>query len=241
MILGYNNNAMDGYIRNLVIGFIYLVFGIIFVSKISKRSNKKEINIYFSLVISFLYLGCVFASATRFTYYNLPMLTPLSNVSPLLFFLTLVSLFLNDRFKERIYKLFCIFNAVMVIAGFISNISCIVLGSNYFKFVIFDELAHITFGLFTFYLIKSGQVSITKKDYLVDSVIISVILIISFVLNYKFNTSFFGLCLNDNFSIYGVKFFDNCHVSNIVYVICLFAIMFIGYLLYKLIKNKLKV
>lgn len=232
---------INGYFKVLVIGIIYTILGVIFVRKVAKQSNKKMMIFYFSFLISFFYIAGIFTSATRFNNYNLRMLTPLSNVSPFLFSLSLVSIFVSNKVRNRIFKLFVIFNFVMIIAGFLSDGFAIFVNSSYYTFVIFDLLSHVTFGLFTYYLIIAGEFELTKKDFIIDFVTIGFVVLLAFVLNLFFGTSFFGLCLNEEYNIYGMKIFDNYHLSNIVYICCLTVVMFAGYFLYKLIKNKLKV
>lgn len=225
-------------LKDFIIGVIYLLFGLIFISKLLKEDNKKRVNLYFSIIIFLLYLFGVIISAFREYQYNLQMVTPLSNVSPMLFTLTFVSIFLPDKLKNRVYKFMCNFNFVMIIAGFVSIIYSLIICVGFFKFIIFDELAHITYGLFVIYLLKSGQITLSKKDFAINCIAMSLVLIFVFLMNLIFNWHLFGVCLTEDYNIYGNKIFDNCHISNIVYICALSVVMISSYFLTKIYKNK---
>lgn len=229
---------MDTYVLNIILGIIYLISGLIFVKKTVKRDNKNEINTYFLFLISFFYIGGIMASSTRYNYFNLRMMTPISNISPMLFTLCIVCLFSPLKIRKFCFKLMAIFNVVMIVAGFVGSISCLIIAPFYFSFVLFDELAHLTYFLFVFYLVKSNQVIIKKSDLLKDYLIVGAVVLFAFILNLIFDTSFFGLCLNDNYSIYGIKIFNSYIVSDLVYLFSLIAVMFIGYFIYKGMKTK---
>ena len=224
--------------KDFLIGVCFATIGFVLTFKLIKKNNKKEINFYYSILIFLFYLFGVLVSSFKEYGNNLQMVTPLSNVSPLLFTLTLISIFLPENWRNRVYKFMCNFNIVMIVAGFISIIYSLVVCPFYFKFLIFDEFAHITYCLFTIYLLKSGQVTISKKDFGFNCLTMALILGLVFGLNLIFNWNLFGLCLNDGYGIYGNKIFGNCHLSNLVYVCALALVMVLSYYLSKLFKNK---
>lgn len=238
------NNIEIRYLKNIIVGVFLLVLGVIFVNKVLLKKKKETVNFYFAFVIFTFYMVSIFTSIKPFFGFNLTMLTPISNVSPMLFTLASISLIAPKKIKAALYKVFAIFNVVMVIAGFYSATFALVTNTSYFNFVMFDELSHVCFGLFSYYLIVSGQVKLSKKDMFIIS--LSFVGIIAFVcaLNIIFDTSFFGLCLNDKYNIYGLKIVNRYWLSDLIYVCGLAFAISTGYLLYRLfakIKNKLKV
>ena len=219
------------YFLVLLVGIFALIGGILILLKLTNKNNKNVINTYFCILISIFYFFNVLISTFPLNRSNLHMVTPISNMSPFLFSMTFVCIFLNEERRKPLLKFMSLFNAVMIVAGFVSTIYGIIIGSYYFDFIIFDELAHIFFGLFMFFLIKTKQVKITKNDLIKSYIIIWGILLLVFGINFIFGTRFFGLCLNDQYNIYGLKIFGNYHISNLVYVLALFLIVFIGYVI----------
>lgn len=226
------------YIMDIAVGFILMTAGFILIPTLAKKKNYRNINTYFCVAISIFYFLTILVSSFKLNRNNLQMVTPLSNVSPLLFTLSFVCIFLNDSIRNKLFKFMCLFNFFMLVAGFISASYALSMGANYFKFSIYDELAHLTYGVFAFYLLATDQVKLNKKDLVWSIIGMLGFVAIIFVINLVFNTSFFGLCLNDQYNIYGQKMFDNCHASNIVYVFSLVTVMAIGYGFTKLIKSE---
>lgn len=226
------------YILDIIVGFLFMTGGFMLFPKLAKRDNYRLTNTLFCIMISGFYFFTVMVSLIKINRNNLSMVTPLSNVSPLLFTMTFICIFLKEDHRKVVFKFLCLFNFVMLVAGFISAAYALAIDAYYFKFVIFDELAHLSFGLFTFYLISTDQVELKMKD-LIFSIIWMMIFVVSmFVLNITTGTTFFGLCLNEQYSIYGQHLFSNCHVSNILYCVMLVAAMVLGYFLTKVLKIK---
>ena len=227
------------YIKVLLLGFSVLLLGILYIDKLLKK-DKNRVNLYFLILISFFYIAGVLASTTKINSSNLFLVTPLSNISPLMFTLCFVCTFCPNRFKKYFYKLFVNFNIVMFLAAFISIVFGLSVKSYYFTFIVFDELVHISFGLFTIYLIRSRQVDFQLRDLYRNMIIIGSVILVAFLLNVALYTRFFGLTVHENYHIYGLQIFGNALISGLVYMTSLIAVMIIGYFLLPLFKYKHK-
>lgn len=234
----YNYLMTAYYILDIVVGFLFITGGFLLLPKIVARDNYRKTNTLFCILISAFYFFTVMVSLIKINRNNLKMVTPLSNVSPLLFTMTFICIFLKEDHRKALYKFMCLFNFVMFVAGFLSPAYGLASNAYYFKFVIFDELAHLSFGLFTFYLIVTEQVEIKIKDLILSIVWMATFVTSMFVINITTGTSFFGLCLNEQYNIYGQQLFSNCHVSNILYCVMLVLTMGVGYVFTRLIKSK---
>jgi hypothetical protein len=127
----------------------------------------------------------------------------------------------------------------MILAAFVPNIIDTINGNNYFTFsTIVDSIAHLSFGLFTYYLMKSGQVRIDKRNlgfYIVNCLVVVIGII---MINLIFRTKFFGLSFFGKHNIYRLVISDSALVSCMVYVAGLLLVVLGGYLIYKIVTRK---
>lgn len=226
-----------GYILTIILSVLISVGGLFFVIKYLSKRPSDNINLVFSILICAFHLLNIIFSIAPANGYNLWFCTPISNISPFLFFLVFISIFVPKKIKERFYKLFCLFNFVMFFAAIGPSIICLTFSDPvyYYPFLTFDALTHVTFALFSIYLLLSKQISINKKDLLIDALIVASVIVIAIVVNLIFDTLFFGLNFYGKHQIYGVQLIENKWLSACIYILSLSLVMLVGYYIHKVL------
>jgi len=128
----------------------------------------------------------------------------------------------------------------MILAAFVPNIIDTINGKNYLTFsTICDSIAHLTFGLFTYYLIKSKQVDVDKHDlgfYVVNCLVVVIGIIF---INLIFHTRFFGLSFYGGHNIYRLVITSSAILSCMAYVVGVVVVVLFGYWIYKIMTKRL--
>ncbi len=226
------------YLINMIVGIIYIILGLYIFNK-CKNLNDNLILFLLSLIIVIAYILTILFSIKPAFGYNMQFVYPISNVSPFLFTLVFISIFLSSKYKHILYKFFIMFWIAMLIAAFFTSFLCLIQSFPSYNFIYTDVYSHATFFLLTYYIIKNNIVKLSKKDFIYSYIFILCLILLIVIINLIFNRSFFGLALNDLCNIYGYKLFINPYTNLILYTLGLSIIMYGNYLLYKTyIKNK---
>lgn len=229
------------YILFLLFGVVYFIIGFIIIKKYTLNKNRKKVNLILSLIIVCSYLATILLSIQPANGYNLQWVTPISNVSPFLFAITFISLFVPYKAKNNLYKILCFFMPAMLFAGLFSTAKLIILNQNgFFWFILSDEISHLTFVFLTYFLLKTKQVELKKQDIGVCVLIFTVLVIGVIIINLIYNTRFFGLNFYGAHAIYGLVISKSPIISAITYYICLLDVIFIGYFASLLFKKNTK-
>lgn len=226
------------YVCSAIVTTIVLAVGIPFVEKVLIKKSNRSIETIFLIILTFFHLADILISIPIYGGYNLRMLTPLSNISPFLFTLAFLAIFLPEKARKIIFILFVPFNIVMVFAAYSTTTVAFFFALEYFPFVLCDSLCHVFFFLFVYYLIRSNSVEVNSRNFWITVLIIYTVITIAIILNLMCDTAFFGLAFNDKYNIYGLKIIPNMIVSNIVFLISVFIVMGVGFFFAKLIKRK---
>lgn len=240
-LIEFTESIRHYYLRVIIISVVFLFAGVYFVKNVLAKKPSKTIENGFLILISALYFLDIIASIPYCEGENLNNLTPLSNISPLMFALSFVCLFLNDKMRTKIFEIMVIFNFVMIIASLFYPIYGMITAINYFDFSLLDSLNHVAYFLFVYYLLKSGKIATYMPSFWKSVGYVYSIIAFAVILNIVFETSFFGLCFNENYRIYSFKIIPNMFANNALYLVGLFLVMLIGYFLTKLIKPNKKI
>ena len=165
---------------------------------------------------------------------------PTANISPFMFTCTPLALILPKNIRKYFLTLISLLSVGMLLS---TSLNCINLAIIQYKFhihFVLDYIAHIFLSLFGIYVVRSKQVSFTKKECLLSSLIIYFVVVIMIVLNVIYDKSFFGLSLNGKHNIYNNVIVDNSFVSMLIYVFGLTIVLLLGYIYNSFLNKKIK-
>ena len=229
---------MVGYVLDILIGLFYLILGLYVIRCYFLKCPKEKVNIIFLSIISLLYAfewGYVLIRGHGLWGYS-----PLMNMSPLLFALSFVALFLPKERQSEMFGFFAMFFIPMILAAFVPLFIDVMIDAYNFNFAtIADTLAHLTFGMFGYYLILSRQVKADKYSlgfYVVNCLVVVIGIIF---INLIFHTRFFGLSFYGGHNIYRLVITSSAILSCMAYVVGVVVVVLFGYWIYKIMTKRL--
>lgn len=229
------------YWMSLVLFIVFYILSIVIFSKYNKKS--RLVNYAFIITIFLLYLFCVISIYMDVGFYdwNFQNVLPTANVSPFMYTLLFISILLPENIKHYIFTLVGLLSFPMLCAGLISCVAYIIRDYAFHLTIFVDGFIHVLISIFGVYLVKSAQINFKKsKDVIISGTIILGAAITMLILNLILKTSFFGLSMYDNYSIYNIVLVNNGIVNAIIYLIGLVLVLFIGFI-YQLLFNRFKV
>lgn len=233
-------------IANIIdLSFTILIYtiGIIHLFKYYKKLDTKLSNIIFSFIIFIPYIVLLYFAYKMSKQYNINAFVyslPISNISPLMFTLTIVALIDIKILKKSIYNLYAYLIIGMGLAALLSDIGSLVQGIPYNIYRTMDSISHVSMSLFGIYLVLSNQIEINKKSFIKAVITIYSIVLTIIIINLIFDTSFFGLSLRGKHNIYQLVLTSNSFISLLIYITGLFGVLIVSYFIQKLIIKKIK-
>ena len=195
--------------------------------------------IFTVLIFSYyIYVAVTVYRSVGFNDWNFKNVLPVANVSPFMFTLVPLIHLLPMKVKKHFYLLISLLSIGMLLSAILG---CIYNASINYKFHVHflsDYLAHVFLSLWGVYLVKSGQVSLTKKNCLISSSIIIGSALCMLILNLIFDTSFFGLSLRGKHNIYNNVLTESSYLSALLYFVGLSGVLGLGYLYSRLLSKK---
>lgn len=216
--------------------FVLYGFGIYFMKYIK---NTKLVNLIVVLVVFVSYILFVLRSYLHngWSDWNFQNTLPVANVSPFMF----GSLFVYFLIPKRFKKYYLLLISLLSIGMFLSpTFGCIYNATISYKFhfhFLVDYICHFILSWWGVYIIRTNQVELNKKDSVVASSLIVVVAFIMLILNLIFNTTFFGLSLNGNHTIYNMVIVSNSYLSAFLYFCGLCVVLLAGYFYQKSFKK----
>lgn len=162
---------------------------------------------------------------------------PTANVSPFMFTFSAIALFLPKKIRGYVFSLISLLSFGMLMACELSIITYIIRNYTFHYFIFLDFVIHILMSLVGIYFGITNISKLDKKSCLIASSIIYVVAIIMLILNLIFATSFFGLNLYGNHSIYNVVLVQSGILSAIIYFTGLTLVLLLGFLYQKLLRK----
>lgn len=210
----------------IVVYFATITFILLFLEK----SNTKIGNfIFISLnVIFFLILNIIYFSNSgreRYTFLTFDNISPFTfTFMPCLY---LVKGKIRDYFKCAIAFL----SVGMVVAMMVTPQYAF-----FFNFAsearldyLFDALCHLNCSLFGIYLVISGQVKLSAKNFVRSVVFMYSVITFVVMLNAIFHTNFFGMCPYGGYSIYMFNLFEEYWATLLAYYLGVFVVLSVGF------------
>ena len=201
--------------------------------------NTKVVN---SIVVSIIFVTYVIFVIRSYLHngwsdWNFQNTLPVANVSPFMFG-TIIFYF---AIPKKIKKYYLLLISLLSVGMFLSpTFGCIYNASISYKFhfhFLMDYISHFILSWWGVYIVRSGQAELKRKDVIISSSIIVFVAMIMLILNLIFNTSFFGLSLYGEHSIYNMKLVSNSYFSAILYFAGLCVVLLLGYLYQKIFKK----
>lgn len=216
--------------------------GCVYLMKYARHFQLTNVLFRFLVFIPYVCLCVIVYKDVGFYDWNFQNTLPVANVSPFMFSLMPISLFLPKKIKSHFYLLISLLTVGMF---FSSVVGCIYNASINYKFhfhFMLDYMAHIFLSLFGVYLIRTKQAKLTVKNCLISGSILLGSATVMLILNLIFDTSFFGLSLRGKHNIYNNVLTDNSYVSALLYYVGVVAVLAMGFAVCKFFdKEKWKI
>ena len=219
-----------------ILAMILLILCCVCVLIAMKRFVNKEVtNAIFVLSIFACYGALVWNiySKVGLNDWNFRNALPTANVSPFMFFTLPLGLILPKKARGYYRTLVSLLCVGMFFAPVLSCIYFASIGYRFHPSFLLDYYSHFALFLWGIYLVRSGQVSLRKKDALIGGSIIVGAALLMLIANVIFDTAFFGLSLNGKHNIYNHVLVSNSLLSAVLYFIGLIAVLFVGFLFRK--------
>jgi hypothetical protein len=229
-------------ILNLVAAILYLLAGGYIIFRFKDKLTYKVTTILMTLLIFIPQVATLIRtysmdiSCIDPTWENLMAVLPTANISPFMFSMVFVVLFLPKTIQKHFYLLMALLSFAMIVAGIGSPVRWAFF-NYYHQFILIEWVTHLTMALFGIYLLLTKRIELTVRNCLKASIIIYAIVAIMIVLNIIFGTAFFGLAFNGEHNFYNQIFITDPYLSAFVYIIGLTFFLVTGYFFLKLIKR----
>lgn len=183
-----------------------------------------------AVFVPYVFLGMVIYLDVGFYDWNFQNVLPVANVSPFMFTLTFVSLFLPTKIRKIVYGLISLLSVGMI---FSTVVNCVYNAQIHYKFhwhFVLDYVAHFALSAYGVYLVRSRQVDLKIQKCFASGALIVGAAMVMMVLNVIFDTAFFGLSLNGKHNIYNTVLVKSSYLSAVIYFVGLCLVLILGYL-----------
>ena len=230
---GKGSKNVAFYIIAVVALIAVYTLGLIFMKHIVKFRRFFDVDFPFIIFILYIIELLLLVLDVGFENWSFFNALPLGNVGPFMFF-TLPFLFLLPKKARRYYHtLVALLSPAMLIAGLLCGILLAAAGRPFFSNYLLDMICHVLFALYGIYLVRSEQVDFDIPRNLISGGVILVVALLMLVLNAILHTSFFGLNVYGEHTIYNILFLKSGALSTILYFIGLTVMLTIGYFFQK--------
>ena len=220
----------------------FVAFYIFWIRNMGRIGCHRLVNIIASLSVYLMYLSLMYVvySDVGFNDWNFQNTLPVANVSPFMFTSMLYLLFLPKKLRKSVFLLISLLSVGMLASMVVNCVSNALIHYKFHPHFLLDYIAHVNLSLFGVYLVRSGQVELTKKACTVSGGMIYSVAFTMLILNLIFDTSFFGLSLRGKHRIYNAVVSNESIISALVYFAGVFAVLLLGYLYGKLLQKYTK-
>ena len=227
------------YIISLV---AFVLIYVIIVLLMKKIRNTAVANTIFVAVTLFCYgsLAIIIYQDVGFYDWNFQNVLPTANVSPFMFATLIIYCVLPQKAKKAWALLISLLSFGMLCSAILGCVHRAVIHYKFHLTFLLDYIAHISLSLYGVYLVKSKQVENNKNNSLISGGLIIIVAIVMMIINVFAGTAFFGLALNEKYSIYNMVLVPNCYFSALLYFVGLIIVLISGYFYLKLLNRSQK-
>ena len=216
-----------------IISMILLIAAYVAVIPCMKHmENTRLWNSIFSVVTVLCYLFVVIRMyySVGINDWNFLNTLPVANVSPFMFFSVMLIHLFPTKIKKHFYLLVSLLSVGMLASPILGCIYNASISYKFYLSFLSDYVAHIAISLWGVYIVKSGQVTLSKRSVVISGGIIVSAAFVMLILNVIFDTAFFGLSLNGKHNIYNNVLTKSSYLSAFLYFTGLITVLGIGYL-----------
>lgn len=155
----------------------------------------------------------------------------LANISPYICTVIAFSFFLNEKLRSFAYSAIAFLGFGMFLAMFISPEHEYIFNFRHeVTFVYVTEAAcHLVMSLYGFYLILSGRVLLTLRNFSKSVIFMYSTVLFAVFLNWVFHKSHFGMNVYGGYSIYFLDIFDSFGATFAAYLLGILAVLCLGF------------
>ncbi|GEM_PF-3080081 len=219
-----------GYFLSFLLETAVLVVGIFHLSKHPVRLRFHQENyLLFGIVLCYVLnlLEKVVKDGVNSRWFYL--IHPLANLSPFLFTLSFLAIFMPERIKQAFRAVCGIMCPAMILAGIYNTVTRIFAFQPWlYTCIIFDNFGHILFGLYGFIILQNRVVVYTRKTKIAACGFVFGTALTVLLINAVFKTSFFGLHLYGEHNIYNLVLTKSSALSALLYFAGLCGLLALG-------------
>ena len=220
----------------------FVAFYILWVKNMGRIGCHRLVNMIASLSVYLMYLSLVYVvySDVGFYDWNFQNTLPMANVSPFMFSVMPLTWILPKGAKKYLYLLISLLSVGMLFSAISSSLYNAIIGYKFHWHFMLDYVAHLILSAWGIYLVKSGQVTLCKRDCLISGSLIVGVAFVMMMLNVMLDTAFFGLSLNGKHNIYNNVIVDSSALSALIYFVGLVVVLLLGYGFNKILSKTYK-
>lgn len=220
----------------------FVAFYILWVKNMGRIGCHRLVNMIASLSVYLMYLSLMYVvySDVGFYDWNFQNTLPMANVSPFMFSVMPLTWILPKGAKKYLYLLISLLSVGMLFSAISSSLYNAIIGYKFHWHFMLDYVAHLILSAWGIYLVKSGQVSLGKRECLISGSLIVGVAAIMMGLNVMLDTAFFGLSLNGKHNIYNNVIVDSSALSALIYFVGLVVVLLLGYGFNKILSKTYK-
>ena len=220
----------------------FVAFYILWVKNMGRIGCHRLVNIIASLSVYLMYLSLVYVvySDVGFYDWNFQNTLPVANVSPFMFSVMPLTWILPKGAKKYLYLLISLLSVGMLFSAISSSLYNAIIGYKFHWHFMLDYVAHLILSAWGIYLVKSGQVTLCKRDCLISGSLIVGVAFVMMMLNVALDTAFFGLSLSGKHNIYNNVIVDSSALSALIYFVGLVVVLLLGYGFNKILSKTYK-
>lgn len=215
----------------LIIFYVICLFAMQFFKNYKVTNSIFVISIFLLYIAELLYVYFTVGSKD----WNFMNILPIANMSPFMFALTPLYFILPKKIKPYYLSIVSLLSIGMALSPIISCIYYIRVEYSFFPQFLLGYLAHLLLSLWGVYVVKTKQCHTDFSKTAKSASIVFWIVAIMMIINFIFDTSFFGLSLKGKHNIYGMVLVSSSYVSAIIYIAGLCAVMILSYIYNKLL------
>ena len=220
----------------------FVAFYILWVKNMGRIGCHRLVNMIASLSVYLMYLSLVYVvySDVGFYDWNFQNTLPMANVSPFMFSVMPLTWILPKGAKKYLYLLISLLSVGMLFSAISSSLYNAIIGYKFHWHFMLDYVAHLILSVWGIYLVKSGQVTLCKRDCLISGSLIVGVAFVMMMLNVALDTAFFGLSLSGKHNIYNNVIVDSSALSALIYFVGLVVVLLLGYGFNKILSKTYK-
>lgn len=218
----------------------FVAFYILWVKNMGRIGCNRLVNIIASLSVYLMYLSLVYVvySDVGFYDWNFQNTLPMANVSPFMFSVMPLTWILPKGARKYLYLLISLLSVGMLFSAISSSLYNAIIGYKFHWHFMLDYVAHLILSAWGVYLVKSGQVTLCKRDCLIGGSLIVGVAFVMMMLNVMLDTAFFGLSLSGKHNIYNNVIVDSSALSALIYFVGLVVVLLLGYGFNRMLSKK---